>query len=415
MTQNAIDITGATKRFQLYDNPVLGPIFQRIAPWHSAARAREKLAIDNVTLRVPRGSVVGLVGQNGSGKTTLLKMIAGLLPVDDGKIVVRGRVTTLLQLGLGIHPEISGRKNILYSGLLLGMSRAEIEGKTDSIVSFADIGEYIDQPFRTYSSGMRSRLMFAIAMSVDPDILIVDEALATGDQQFVKKCLVRIREICRSGATVLFVSHDKVQIQRLCDEAHLLSKGRIIASGPPGEIVAAYDRLMFEQYSAAAASRETGDLRMTDGTGAIVLTSVRILDSTENAVSGCYTGDPLVVEITYRRHDPALRAVNVFCGIVTPNDGKWVGEWTSRAHLQPGGGAVRDEPVAIGNTGRLLLRFEPIVAAWNEFALWIALHDSDGILLCEYRKVAPFFCTSPMGTDRGGAFFWQPGRIESVP
>ena len=184
----AIDIRNASKRFKLYHNMVLGPLKDLILFWRKGSYYREFRAVDDVSFQVRRGEVVGIVGPNGAGKTTLLKMIAGLLPIDSGSITVRGRVNALLALGVGVHPEFTGRENIFYGALMLGMKAAEIEAKMDSIVEFAELGEFIEQPFRTYSSGMRSRLLFSISMSIEPDILIVDEALATGDAYFVQKC-----------------------------------------------------------------------------------------------------------------------------------------------------------------------------------------------------------------------------------
>src|SRR5579872_2967303 len=172
----AIDVSHVSKRFKLYHNVVLGPLKERLFFWKQKDLYREYLAVDDVSFSIKRGEIVGIIGPNGAGKTTLLKMIAGLLPVNEGSISVKGKVTALLALGVGVHPEFSGRENIFFNGLLLGMSPEEIHGKTESIIEFSEIGQFIDQPFRTYSSGMKARLLFAISMSVDPDIMIVDEA-----------------------------------------------------------------------------------------------------------------------------------------------------------------------------------------------------------------------------------------------
>ncbi|OAN55077.1 polysaccharide ABC transporter ATP-binding protein [Magnetospirillum moscoviense] len=226
-----LDVANVSKTFRLFHNPVTGPIMAALKPWKRHAYYQEFPALDDISFRCHRGEVIGIIGPNGAGKTTLLKMVAGLLPVDKGRITVNGTVTALLALGLGVHPEFSGRENIRYSGLLLGMTADEIERKTESIIDFAEIGEFIDHPLRTYSSGMRARLLFSISMSVEPDILIVDEALATGDNYFVQKCQRKIKTICESGATVLFVSHNLFQISDLTDRCIYIRNGRMLFDG----------------------------------------------------------------------------------------------------------------------------------------------------------------------------------------
>jgi ABC-type polysaccharide/polyol phosphate transport system ATPase subunit len=198
------------------------------------------MAVRDVSLEVRRGEIVGIIGPNGAGKTTLLKMIAGLFPVDKGRIDVFGKVTVLLALGVGVHPEFTGRENLFYTGLLLGIPKREILRKMDEIVEFSELGGFIDQPFRTYSSGMRARLLFSVAMSVDPSVLIIDEALATGDAHFLEKSQERVRQLCGSGATVLFVSHNLRQVQELCPRCIFMESGSVLFDGDTTEAIAHY-------------------------------------------------------------------------------------------------------------------------------------------------------------------------------
>ncbi len=237
---SALRVRNISKNYKLYKNPITGPIYEKLFFWRSQDFHEVRNIINDVSFDIKRGEVVGIVGTNGAGKTTLLKMIAGLLTPDAGSIEINGKITALLALGGGVYPEFTGRENILYSGLLMGMAKFEILQKIPSIIEFSELEDYIDRPFRTYSSGMQARLMFAISMCVEPDILIVDEALVTGDINFVRKCEERIREICRAGATVLFVSHNLQQTEELCDRCLLIEDGMLSSDGPTSETISVY-------------------------------------------------------------------------------------------------------------------------------------------------------------------------------
>lgn len=235
-----VEVDKAWKRYRLYHDPVSGRVKDALMFWRRGRHYDEHIAVQDVSFSVGRGEVVGIIGANGSGKSTLLKMIGGLLPPDQGRVTVRGRVNALLALGVGVHPELSGRENIFYGTLLLGMSPKESLSKTEQIIDFAEIGEHINHPFYTYSSGMRARLLFAIATSVEPDVLIVDEALSTGDAYFVQKCQRRIAEISNSGATILFVSHNLRQVEDLCSRSLVIRAGKLVFDGPVSEAVECY-------------------------------------------------------------------------------------------------------------------------------------------------------------------------------
>jgi ABC-type polysaccharide/polyol phosphate transport system ATPase subunit len=242
----AVRATGLSKTFHVYLKPVdvLRDLFSR------TSRAIERQALSDLSFEVRRGEVVGILGRNGAGKSTLLKIIAGTLDRTAGDLEINGRITAILELGTGFHPDYSGRENIRLGGLCLGMKSEEIERKTEGIIEFSELRDVIDQPFRTYSTGMQARLTFATAISVDPDILIIDEALSVGDARFQMKCFARMAELRQQGRTLLLVSHDTNTITTFCDRAIVLEGGRLFAQGNAREMSAAYLRLLFGEQQA---------------------------------------------------------------------------------------------------------------------------------------------------------------------
>jgi ABC-type polysaccharide/polyol phosphate transport system ATPase subunit len=197
-------------------------------------------ALDEVSFEVPRGSTFGVIGENGSGKSTLLKLVAGITKPTRGSLVVDGRVSALIELGAGFHPEISGRENVSINGIMLGLTRREVERRFDEIVAFAELEDFIDAPVKTYSSGMYMRLGFAVAIHVDPEVLLIDEVLAVGDEAFTRKCLDKIGEFHRRGKTILFVTHSLGLVERMCDDALWLRHGKTADRGDPKRVVDAY-------------------------------------------------------------------------------------------------------------------------------------------------------------------------------
>jgi lipopolysaccharide transport system ATP-binding protein len=228
--------------------------------WHSS-RIKEHWVLRNISFVVRRGEAVGIVGQNGAGKSTLLKIVTGTLGSTEGSIVSGGRIAAILELGMGFNPDLTGRQNVEHSAGLMGFSRAEIQKLLPEIEAFAEIGEYFDEPLRTYSSGMQMRVAFSLATASRPDVLIVDEALSVGDAYFVHKCFKRIRQFREEGTTLLIVSHDKVAIQALCDRAVMLDKGALVADGSPQEVL--------DLYNAMIAEKENSSITLTEGTAGL--------------------------------------------------------------------------------------------------------------------------------------------------
>ena len=241
----AISVRNVGKAYKIYERN--SDLLREI--WSRKSLHRDKWVLQDISFDVPRGSIVGIIGPNGSGKSTLLKIITGLLDATTGDVKINGRISAILELGTGFHPDFTGRENIVTGGLCMGMSRAEIEAKIPWIIEFSELGHVIDEPFRTYSSGMAARLTFATAISADPEVFIVDEALAAGDSYFVSKCMKRIREICDSGATVLFVSHGTGQVAQLCDKAIWIEHGELRDIGNARDVTRRYDYSVHQRIS----------------------------------------------------------------------------------------------------------------------------------------------------------------------
>ena len=258
----AIMVENLNKCYQIYDQPhdrlkqSIYPRLQRLTGNRAKQYFREFWALKDVSFKIEKGHTVGVIGRNGSGKSTLLQIICGTLNPTSGSIKTNGRIAALLELGSGFNPEFTGRENVYMNAAVMGLSKEETDERFDTIVGFADIGDFIDQPVKIYSSGMMVRLAFAVAINVDPQILIVDEALSVGDELFQRKCFSRIETIKQNGATILFVSHSGSTVVELCDHALLLDSGEKLAMGAPKNIVGKYQKLIYAPPDKHNAIRE---------------------------------------------------------------------------------------------------------------------------------------------------------------
>jgi len=263
-------------------------------------------AVRDVSFQVGRGETFGLIGHNGAGKSTLLKLLSRITSPTAGEIRLHGRIAALIEVGSGFHPELSGRDNIYLSGSILGMKRREIAQKFDRIVDFSGVSEFIDTPVKWYSSGMYVRLGFAIAAHLDADILLVDEVLAVGDAQFQVQCQERLTELRRGGTTMLFISHDLVSIEKLCDRVGLMQRGELIASGAPHEVIEDYERLSARSHVAAMAD-VTPDLPGETAAAEIEAITFHGVDGGE--ILGTRTGAPLIARVHYQVTAPVNDAI----------------------------------------------------------------------------------------------------------
>jgi lipopolysaccharide transport system ATP-binding protein len=253
-------------------------------------------ALKDVCFDVCPGEIVGVIGRNGAGKSTLLKILSRITGPTRGRAELYGRVGSLLEVGTGFHPELSGRENVYMSGSILGMKRTEIERKFDQIVAFAEIEKFLDTPVKRYSSGMYTRLAFAVAAHLEPEILLVDEVLAVGDAAFQKKCLGKMGDVAREGRTVLFVSHNLSSIAVLCNRALYMAAGCLIDDGPTGKVIESY----IAKSAGGASSVEWDDVQRASDADVMRLRSVRVLDAQGQVRSSFGMDDPIHIEVTYR-------------------------------------------------------------------------------------------------------------------
>ena len=297
---SSITVTGLGKAYKQYPNR-WSRLLEWILPFH-VVRHNLKWVLEDINFAVQPGEAVGIIGVNGAGKSTLLKLITGTTQPTTGSVQIHGRMAALLELGMGFHPDFSGRQNAFMAGQLLGMRSDDIARLMPEIVDFAEIGDYIDQPVRVYSSGMQMRLAFGVATATRPDILIVDEALSVGDAYFQHKSFERIREFREQGTTLLIVSHDKQAIQSICDRAILLSGGRLSMEGKPEAVMDYYNALLAGKQDQSIEQHVTSDGRVqtVSGTGEVQTLEIRLSNQQGDNVDTVDVGQNLVLDVLAR-------------------------------------------------------------------------------------------------------------------
>jgi ABC-type polysaccharide/polyol phosphate transport system ATPase subunit len=344
-------------------------------------------ALKNISFAVGKGEVVGVVGRNGAGKSTLLKIIAGTLDKSSGEVEVRGKLSAILELGSGFQLNYSGRQNIFSGGLCLGMSREEIERKLDWIIDFSELRACIDQPFKTYSTGMRARLTFSVAASLDPDVLIIDEALAVGDVLFQEKCFRRIREIVLGGATVLFVTHSLNTLYELCHSAILIHQGEIVLRGTPREVGYHFEKLIAEERSGREVALTSGKTAAGDALDAQIL-RVSVVNGEGVAIGTLFHRQTYEVRVVCRCR-AAFENVSIGFIIQKPNGQTMYGSSTM----------YHDKKIAVGagQTVEVVFAFSCLLAS-GEYLLAGAVakmkNSLDYEVIHVYREATSFFVQS---------------------
>ncbi|MBN1202579.1 MAG: ABC transporter ATP-binding protein [Anaerolineae bacterium] len=324
-------------------------------------------ALRNVSFEVRHGEVMGIIGRNGAGKSTLLKILSRITEPTEGYADVYGRVGSLLEVGTGFHPELTGRENIYLNGAILGMTREEINRKFDEIVAFAEVEKFIDTPVKHYSSGMGLRLGFAIAAHLEPEILVVDEVLAVGDIQFQRKCLNKMEDVAHQGRTVLFVSHNMAAVQALCLSCCLLDAGQLVMQGDTEQVIAAY----LQNSATLMKLVPLADRTDRGGNGAMRFVGIGLYDKDGNPAAVGQTGQHLTIELEYTARETSPRAAVI--GLIFSNiHGQRLFSCISRySHA---------EPVALGGTGRVMCHIPrlPLVAGRYNIQLWNKIDEDVG-------------------------------------
>ena len=314
----AIEAEGLSKRYRLGEfQAAYGTLREslvhagrRLTGKEHRSAAEELWALDDVSFRVNEGEVVGVIGRNGAGKSTLLKVLTRITTPSRGRVEIRGRVGSLLEVGTGFHPELTGRENIYLNGAILGMKRREIQRKLPDMVEFSGVEDFLDTPVKRYSSGMYVRLAFSVAAHFEPEILLVDEVLAVGDAEFQRRCLGRMEDFGANGRTVLFVSHNMQAVAQLCDRAILMDHGRVALDGRSEEVVAHY----LQTAAGAGSSRTWDDVESAPGDELVRLMSVRIVDRSGSTVDYLDVREPVGVELRFRvlgDGDPVLPKIKL--------------------------------------------------------------------------------------------------------
>ena len=308
--QSAISVDHVAKRYRRYrDRP---QSIKRIVSGRERSRYDDFWALDDVSLEVPQGTTFGLIGHNGSGKSTLLRMMAGIQRPTTGSVKLNGRVSALLELGAGFHPELSGRENIYLNGSILGLSKRNIDKSVADIIEFSGLGDFIDTPVKVYSSGMYVRLGFAVAVHVDPEILIIDEVIAVGDEEFQRRCLDHLYKLRKAGVTIVIVTHSMGMVDTMCNQAAWLDHGKLMAVGPANEVTRKYLAMVNgKENQAIVADIERGSAEhdfveggSRHGSREIEITSYELLDVNDGPIPAATTGETLKVRIWYDAHEP---------------------------------------------------------------------------------------------------------------
>jgi len=380
----------ARHRFQTFKSALVkGDLFRALRPDELVT------ALDDVTLSVEKGQTFGVIGENGSGKSTLLKLIAGIVKPTVGEVRTQGKISALIELGAGFHPEITGRENVFINGIMLGLSKKEISAKFDDIVAFAELEEFIDAPVKTYSSGMYMRLGFAIAINVNPEILLIDEVLAVGDAAFVPKCLDRIDDFRRRQKTILFVSHDLNTVGKICDRVAWLKNGRVQMIGEPKRTVDAYlqdvaekqersfERRQQEPSKAPQDQEERRENRW--GKREIEITRVSLKNARGQDRHVFTPEDGLLIEMDVVAHSPADDFVF------------GIGLFNSQGICCYGTNTLLEdyEAVSIQGEGRVVCRIEKLSLVNGTYYLDVAVHKRDGYPYDYHRKLYSFLVSSP--------------------
>ena len=389
----AISVQGLSKLYRRYRRHHQS--IKEIVAHRSRGQWEDFWALTDVSFDVRRGQFVGVIGNNGSGKSTLLKVLTGILRPNRGRIVIDGRISSLLELGAGFHSEYTGRENVHLYGTLLGLTRREVSRHYRSIVEFSELGDFMDMPVKNYSSGMYVRLGFAVAVHLDPEILLVDEVLAVGDANYQQKCFEHLHELRRNGSTIVLVSHEMSQISRYCERAIWLDHGRLMADGASDQVIEGY----LEAAAAGASLRRQATDHRDDAGRGLAISHVRFLDGGGRPVREVRSGEVLRVEIAYEAFaqlDPVEVSVSFF-----RDDGVRCLDAPLTHAVVPAG------------SGAFVLEFPAFTLIGGRYDVSISVYDPGRRKFHEFHD--RLYPLSVHDGDRGGAVVWLEHRWAVVP
>lgn len=408
---NAIEVEGVSKKYRIYHDKST-TLKERIL-FFGRTRYEEHQVLKDITFNVEKGTTIGLIGQNGSGKSTLLKLLSGIIYPDEGKITINGRVSSLLELGAGFHPDFSGRENIYNNASIFGLSRKEIEKRYSQIVNFSELEDFIDNPVRTYSSGMYMRLAFAVAINVDADILLIDEILAVGDANFQKKCIDKIKELKSEGKTIVIVSHDMGAVERICDLTVWLTDGHIKMIDVPRSVINSYlvymgeldEKRLTEESNPLPDGQEEVPSCEVNGTSIgndensttkrwgnkqIEITDVKLLDKNRNERHVFAYGEQMTIQMTYNIHKYTDNIV-FGIGIFTKDRVQCYGTNTYIDKIKLG---------KLNNRGTVEFEIPSLELVGGSYSLDVATHTAEGMPY-DYQTDRYFFNVISTDQDCG--------------
>ncbi|MCA9934194.1 MAG: ABC transporter ATP-binding protein [Ardenticatenaceae bacterium] len=384
-----IRLENVSKRFEFAEeqaSSILESLINRVGrsktqPEHK--HAKELWAVNDVSFDIFPGQSMGLIGRNGSGKSTTMKMIARIYRPTQGRITVRGRVSALLELGAGFHTDLTGRENIYLNASVLGLKKQAAHALFDSVVAFSELEKFIDVPVKHYSSGMYMRLGFSVAVHVNPDVLIIDEILAVGDQTFQEKCVQRIYDLKRQGVTIVLVSHNLEMIRKLCTHLVWVENGHLMAAGPTEEVIQQYLEFLYDHEPQQARTQTSHFVRR--GSGGIQVTAVHLLDAANNEQQTFKTGDPMTIEMHYTAYRP-INEPEFGLAIYHPDGTKINGPNTRLAGIKTG---------TVTGSGVVRYRIQALPLLPGKYLLTTAIHDSRRAKAYDYLENAFDFRVIP--------------------
>ncbi len=407
MEENAVEVRDVKKSFKLYADRA-GQLKERIL-FRKRNRYEERKVLDGISFEVKKGEAVGLIGQNGCGKSTTLKLLTKIIYPDEGTIQMNGRVSSLIELGAGFHPDMSGRENIYTNAAIFGLTKKEIDVRLDDIIAFSELEEYIDNPVRTYSSGMYMRLAFSVAINVDADILLIDEILAVGDAAFQSKCFNRMREIKAKGTTIILVSHSLGQIEQLCDRSIWLHEGKIRMEGVPRDVHPHYMDHMADMTEKAAEKRKQDTKTQKDaeqeatveenteqqptekkddpqryGNQKAEITSITLNRSDKQNCHTLRSGEDAEIVIAYKVHE-AVRNAAFGIGIFRNDGVQCYGTNTVIDQL---------DDFDLVKNGKMTIRIQHLSLLQGSYAMDVAIECDQGIPVDYYKNAIQFEVTS---------------------